>query len=130
LHGASLRLQVARAACDDARRAGGAIQAAKPVGSDMAAGVVTEKTAAELEMAALLVQALNLEEISADAIDPLAPLFGHDQSGLGLDSIDALEIALAIQQQYGVELRSDDANTKTIFGSLRALCAHVQSRRG
>ncbi|WP_299693892.1 phosphopantetheine-binding protein [Hydrocarboniphaga sp.] len=91
--------------------------------------MVIEKTAVELELAALLVQALNLEDRDAAAIDPVAPLFGHDQSGLGLDSIDALEIALAIQQKYGVELRSDDADTKTIFSSLRELCAHVQSRR-
>jgi len=95
----------------------------------MTLAALTEQTADERELAALLVQALNLEDVQAEAIDPLVPLFGHDQQGLGLDSIDALEIALAIQQKYGVELRSDDANTHKIFGSLRDLCAHVQSRR-
>jgi acyl carrier protein len=89
---------------------------------------VVVQSAPERELAALLVQALNLESVEAAAIDPAAPLFGHDAAGLGLDSIDALEIALAIQQRYGVELRSDDQNTQQIFGSLRALSAHVQSR--
>jgi acyl carrier protein len=86
------------------------------------------QTAQEFELATLLVQALNLEDVDAAAIAPEAPLFGHDAGSLGLDSIDALEIALAIQQKYDVELRSDDADTKRIFGSLRALSAHVQSR--
>lgn len=89
--------------------------------------------AAEREMAQLLVGALNLENVDADGIAAEAPLFGHDASGraagLGLDSIDALEIALAVQQKYGVELRADDQNSKQIFSSLRALSAHVQSRR-
>lgn len=83
----------------------------------------------ELELAQLLVSALNLESVDAGAIAPEAPLFGHDAAGLGLDSIDALEIALAVQQKYGVELRADDQNTKRIFSSLRALSAHIQSRR-
>lgn len=87
------------------------------------------QTAQEHELAALLVQALNLEDIDAAAIAPEAPLFGHDASGLGLDSIDALEIALAVQQKYGIELRSDDDNTKRVFGSLRSLTAHIESRR-
>jgi acyl carrier protein len=95
----------------------------------MGSAAVIEKTAGETELAALLVQALNLEDVQAEAIDPVAPLFGHDQAGLGLDSIDALEIALAIQQKYGIELRSDDENTKRIFSSLRALAAHIESRR-
>lgn len=85
-------------------------------------------SAAEREMAQLMVSALNLENIDIDAIAPDAPLFGHD-TGLGLDSIDALEIALAVQQKYGVELRADDQDAKQIFSSLRALSAYVQSRR-
>lgn len=88
------------------------------------------QTAQEAELAALLVQALNLEGVEPGSIDPEAPLFGHDQGGLGLDSIDALEIALAIQQHYAVELRSDDEATRQVFRSLRLLSAHVQSRRG
>lgn len=84
---------------------------------------------AERELAQLLVTALNLEDMDPDAIDPEAPLMGHDDAGLGLDSIDALEIALAVEQSYGVELRTEDENIAQIFGSLRALSAHVQSRR-
>ncbi len=86
------------------------------------------QTAQERQLAVLLVQALNLETVDAAAIAPEAPLFGHDANGLGLDSIDALEIALAVQQAYGVELRSDDEHTKRIFGSLRALSAHIQAQ--
>ncbi len=80
---------------------------------------------AEREMAQFLVTVLNLP----DDIPPDAPLFSHEAAGLGLDSIDALEIALGVQQKYGVELRADDENNKQIFGSLRALSAYVQSRR-
>lgn len=86
------------------------------------------QSAQEHELAVLLVQALNLEGVDPAAIGPEAPLFGHDAAGLGLDSIDALEIALAIQQKYAVELRSDDDNTKRTFSSLRALSQYVQSR--
>ena len=86
-------------------------------------------SAAERELAQLLVNALNLEGVDADGIDPQAPLMGHDRDGLGLDSIDALEIALTVEQNYGVELRTEDQDIAQIFGSLRALCAHVQSHR-
>lgn len=84
---------------------------------------------AEREMAQVLVTALSLEGVSAGDIAPEAPLFGHNAAGLGLDSIDALEIALAVQQKYGVELRGDDERSKQIFSSLRALTAHVQGQR-
>lgn len=91
------------------------------------------QSATEREMAELLVTALGLEGISPADIDPTAPLFGTESAttaaSLGLDSIDALEIALAVQQKYGVKLRSDDADTRQVFSSLRALTAHVQSRR-
>ena len=80
-------------------------------------------------MAQLLITALNLESVAADGIAPEAPLFGHNGGGLGLDSIDALEIALSVEQKYGVVLRADDKNSKQIFSSLRALSEHVQSRR-
>ena len=86
-------------------------------------------SAAERELAKSLVAALNLEDIDADEIDPEAPLMGHDSGGLGLDSIDALEIALTVEQNYGVELRTDDQDIAQIFGSLRALSAHVQRHR-
>ena len=82
-------------------------------------------TALESELAALIVQALNLE-IRPEEIDPEAPLFGD---GLGLDSIDLLEIALAVSRSYGFKLRSDDADNERIFASLRALTAHIEKHR-
>jgi len=87
------------------------------------------QTAEESLMAQRLVQALNLDHIKPDAIVPTAPLFGSSNEGIGLDSIDALEIALMIQQHYGIELRSDDAAVKTAFASLRTLTEHVLARR-
>ena len=84
-----------------------------------------QTTAFESELAALIVQALNLE-ISPEEIDPEAPLFGQ---GLGLDSIDMLEIALAVSKKYGFKLRSDDADNERIFASLRALTAHIEKHR-
>ena len=82
-------------------------------------------SAQELALAGLIVDALNLEKRPAD-IDPDAPLYGD---GLGLDSIDILEIALAISNAYGVRLRSDDPNNRMIFSSLRSLNHHVQKCR-
>jgi len=79
------------------------------------------QTAEELLMARRLVQVLGLEHIAPDAIDPSAPLFGSGVDSIGLDSIDALEIALMIQQHYGVELRSEDVAARAAFGSLRLL---------
>ena len=83
------------------------------------------QTAQEAELARLIVKTLNLE-VAASEIDPDGALFGE---GLGLDSIDILEIALAISQNYGVQLRSDDANNGEIFRSLRSLNHDIQSRR-
>jgi acyl carrier protein len=83
-------------------------------------------TADELTMAQHLVQALSLSE--ASDIAPEAMWFGnHD--GLGLDSIDALEIALMVQQHYGVELRSEDPQARAAFTSLRSLTSYVLERR-
>ena len=76
------------------------------------------------ELAALIVAELHLE-IEPAEIDPDAPLFND---GLGLDSIDALELAVAISRRYGVELRSDDARNHRIFASLRSLSTHVAHR--
>jgi acyl carrier protein len=77
------------------------------------------------EVAALIIEALNLE-MGPDEIEPDAPLFG---AGLGLDSIDVLEIALVISKRYGFQLRSDDADNARIFSSLRALTTHIASQR-
>ncbi len=85
----------------------------------------TVQTPHEAELARLIVKTLNLE-VAPDAIDPEAPLF---ENGLGLDSIDILELALAISQTYGVRLRSDDENNATIFQSLRSLTEDIQRRR-
>lgn len=79
----------------------------------------------ENEIAQLIVETLNLE-ISASEIEPETPLFGN---GLGLDSIDTLELALAISKQYGFQLRSDDARNKQIFSSLRALSQYLETNR-
>lgn len=79
----------------------------------------------EREVAALIVSALQLE-VAPEDIEPDAPLFGE---GLGLDSIDALELALAISRQYGFELRSDDEQNHRIFASLRSLARHVAAHR-
>lgn len=85
----------------------------------------TVQTPEEAELARLMVDTLNLE-MNVDDIDPLSPLFGD---GLGLDSIDVLELALAISKTYGVQLRADDADNETIFQSLRNLNAHIRQRR-
>lgn len=82
-------------------------------------------SAEELELARLIVSALNLE-LQAEAIDPEAPLYGE---GLGLDSIDILELALAVSRAYGIKLRSDDENNRKIFSSLRSLNRHLRQRR-
>jgi acyl carrier protein len=72
----------------------------------------------EAQLAELIVESLNLEDVSPADIDPEAPLFGE---GLGLDSIDALELALAISQRYGVQLRTEDENVEQVFSTLRTL---------
>ena len=79
----------------------------------------------ELEIARLISSVVNLD-IAPEQIDPAAPLFGE---GLGLDSIDLLEIALTISQTYGFSLRSDDPDNRRIFASLRAFAAHIAQHR-
>lgn len=87
---------------------------------------MADLSALELEVAHTIVNALNLEDVRAEDIDPEAPLF---REGLGLDSIDALEIALAISMKYGFQIRADDENNTRIFASLRALSQHVEENR-
>ena len=84
------------------------------------------QSSAEQQLAQLIVESLNLEEVEASGIDPEAPLFGD---GLGLDSIDALELALAISKHYGFQLRSDNPDNRQIFATLRALSAHIEQHR-
>jgi acyl carrier protein len=77
------------------------------------------------EIAELLVQSLNLEVAAAD-IDPQAPLYGE---GLGLDSIDILEVALLLSKQYGIQLRADSPENQQIFRSLRQLSGYIAAHR-
>jgi len=85
-----------------------------------------DRTAFELELARTIAEVTNLD-LPPERIDPLAPIFG-DQ-GLGLDSIDLLEVALVISQRYGFSLRSDDPDNQRIFASLRNLAAHIAQHR-
>ena len=87
----------------------------------------TQQSPAEHELARLVVSSLNIEGIQAEAIDPNAPLFG--EGDLGLDSIDALELALAVSKHYGFQLRSDNPDNRQIFGSLRTLSEHIEQHR-
>ncbi len=79
-------------------------------------------TEQEKKLAELIVECLNLEEVNAEDIGPEEILFGE---GLGLDSIDALELALAITQNYAIQLKADDKNMQQAFGTLRSLNAFI-----
>jgi acyl carrier protein len=79
----------------------------------------------EGELASLFVQALNLE-VAEEDIDPDAPLYGE---GLGLDSIDILEVALIVSKKYGVQLRADSQENHKIFRSLRHLAEYIAAQR-
>lgn len=81
------------------------------------------QTDQELELARLIVESLNLEDVEPEEIGPEELLFGD---GLGLDSIDALELALAISQKYNVQLKAEDETTKNAFSTLRSLNAFIQ----
>ena len=84
-----------------------------------------QSATSEQEVAQLIVATLNLD-IAPQDIPADAPLFGE---GLGLDSIDALELALAISRAYGLELRSDDARDRQVFASLRSLAGYIDETR-
>jgi acyl carrier protein len=79
----------------------------------------------EREIAQEIVRTLNLD-VAAETIDPAAPLYGD---GLGLDSIDILEVALMVSRKYGFQLRANDEGNIRIFGSLSSLASHVASHR-
>jgi acyl carrier protein len=79
----------------------------------------------EQQTAQLIIDTLNLD-IEINEIDPDDYLFGK---GLALDSIDALELAMAITQQFGFQLRSDNNKNREIFRSLRTLAAHIADNR-
>jgi len=78
------------------------------------------------ELKELLIVELNLEDILAEDIDVNEPLFG---GGLGLDSIDALELAIVIERTYGVKIKSGDDKNQEIFSSLSALAKYIEAER-
>ncbi len=80
----------------------------------------------EREIKELIIASLSLEDVSPDDIDPVAPLFVE---GLGLDSIDALELGLALQKKYGVSLSADSEETRRHFSSVRALSEFVAAHQ-
>jgi acyl carrier protein len=81
----------------------------------------------ERELRELIVTSLMLQDVRPDEIDVEAPLFSE---GLGLDSIDALELALAIERRYKVRIAADDTRNRELFASVRALAAHIATHRG
>jgi acyl carrier protein len=85
-----------------------------------------QQAALELQLKHLIVQALMLEDVKPEDIDTEAPLFVE---GLGLDSIDALELALAIHQQFGVRTAQEDERNRAIFYSVRSLAAFIDAER-
>ena len=78
------------------------------------------------ELKTLLISELNLEDITPEDIDPSDPLF---RDGLGLDSIDALELAVVIDRKYGIKIKSSDERNKEIFSSLNALADFITDNR-
>jgi len=78
------------------------------------------------ELRRMLIEELNLEDIKPEDIDVNEPLFG---GGLGLDSIDALELAIVVERTYGVKIKSGDDRNEEIFSSLAALAAHIEASR-
>jgi acyl carrier protein len=76
----------------------------------------------EREIKGLIVESLKLEGVTPESIESAAPLFGE---GLGLDSIDALELAMALRKRFGVKFEASNAANREVFGSVRSLAAFV-----
>ena len=87
---------------------------------------VLDNNSLEQDIKALIVTTMSLEDVAADDIDTEAPLFNE---GLGLDSVDALELGLALQKRYGVTLAADSEETRRHFASVRTLAAFVATAR-
>jgi acyl carrier protein len=85
-------------------------------------------TELETELRALIVEVLNLEDVTPEDIDPEEDLFSED--GLALDSIDALEIGVSIQKQYGVKLDSKDEKLAEYFKNIRSIARMIDERKG
>ena len=88
--------------------------------------MTTDTQTLEQEIKDLIITSLALEDLTADDINPTEPLF---VKGLGLDSIDALELGLALQRRYGVTVSADSEETRRHFGSVQALAAFVSAQR-
>ena len=86
---------------------------------------MSQQSSQEHEVAELITQSLNLDT-DPDAIDPAQPLY---REGLGLDSIDLLELSLVISKKYGFQIKSDDPENVSIFSSLRDLARTIENRR-
>jgi len=87
---------------------------------------MSAQTPLEQEVARLIVDTLNLEDVNPGSIEPEAALFND---GLGLDSIDALELSLGISMQYGFQIKSDDSNNTRVSSSLRSLTHFIEQKR-
>jgi acyl carrier protein len=82
--------------------------------------------ALEQDLKKLIVDALMLDDVTAEEIDSEAPLF---MEGLALDSIDALELSVAIEKRYGVKINAEDEGTREIFRNVRSLASHIDQHR-
>jgi acyl carrier protein len=82
--------------------------------------------ALEQELKQFIIDTLNLEDVKPADIDPAAPLF---VDGLGLDSIDALELGVGLQKKYGIKLSADSSETRKHFASVKALATLVAANR-
>ncbi len=91
-----------------------------------AAANTSDQAELELELKRLIVEALKLEDVSVEEIDSDAPLVGE---GLGLDSIDILELAMAVQKHFGVRAQTDDAENQKIYASVKNLAAFIVEQR-
>lgn len=80
----------------------------------------------EFKLKQVIVESLMLEDVSPEDIDSEQPLFGE---GLGLDSIDALELAIAVDKHFGVRIKADDENTRAIFANVRSLVSFIEQER-
>ncbi len=87
---------------------------------------MSDKSELETEVAELMIESLNLEDVTVDEIDPEAALF---RDGLGLDSIDALELSMAISQKYDFKIESDSKDNQALFASLRALSTYIETNK-
>ena len=79
-----------------------------------------------VELKQLVIDSLGLEDITADDIELEAPLFGD---GLGLDSVDALELGLAVQKKYGIKIDAESKNVRSHFASIKSLAEFIQSQQ-